>query len=123
MRRNSDRQHAFDAAQAPDNRSGGQFNPATIFTSNSARGSGALPGREEKEKGISFDVASFVTTDGDAGELAVDVALDNQRRMMEGDNSTRSLTSNDDREKSWKEQDPIQLNLLSRPAAEVLFEW
>jgi hypothetical protein len=113
-----DRQHTFDAPRPPG------VSPPTLRQQSSASLSGSAeqsPGREEKVP--RFNVAAFVTSDVDAGDLAVDVALDTQRRIMEGEStSAKSLTSSDDRDKSWQELDPIHMKLLSRPAAEVLFE-
>ncbi|KAB5557922.1 hypothetical protein GE09DRAFT_1058016 [Coniochaeta sp. 2T2.1] len=137
--RSGDRQHSFDAPRPPDINSNGNGNgsfppptfrqhstasttsPNTTLDSRSPPCSAAQsPGKEER--GIRFNVASFVPTDVDAGDLAVDVALDTQRRIMEGSSSSRSHTSSSDRDKSWQEYDPIHMKLLSRPAAEVLFD-
>jgi hypothetical protein len=83
----------------------------------------ASPPGEEKEP--TFTPPSFVTGEDDAGELAVDVALDPKRRMVEGSGgsmSSKSLGSGQDHEKRWQELDPVNMKLLSMPSARALFE-
>lgn len=129
--RSGDHRHTYDAPRPPGNVLDVPRPPDAETpipgTYPGATGSASLfgtveqsPGKEEKA--IRFELASFVTADDDAGELAVDVALDTQRRITEGSSSGKSLASSESREKPWQELDPINTKLLSCPAAEVLFE-